>query len=60
MVAHMKKDLAKMLLWLNITFLVINFLFLLAGTSPTVNFIAALISLAGFAASWHLYNTLEE
>lgn len=50
----------RILFYVNIVFLVINVVFLMLGVSPTVNFIAALFSLAGVMAAYQLSKDINE
>lgn len=50
----------RILFYVNIVFLVINVVFLMLGVSPTVNFIAAIFSLAGVMAAYQLSKDINE
>jgi len=51
----MSKTTAFWLLMTNLIFLVINIMFMMVGSFPTVNFIAAMMTLGGAISSYLLY-----
>ena len=51
----MSKTYCLWLLILNLSFLVINIVFMFLGNFPTVNFIAAIMTLGGAMSSYLLY-----
>lgn len=56
----MVKDLAKMFIWINSGFFLINAILIPFVPVPTINFICALVSLAGAMCSWQLYTQADE
>lgn len=56
----MTKRTSLILLWLNAFFLALNAFFLAFGVSPTVNFVASIVSLAGLMSSWMMYTNAKD
>jgi hypothetical protein len=55
----MSKNLAFWMLIANVTFFVLNIVFMMVGNFPTVNFFAGLMCLGGTMASYILYTDID-
>ena len=53
------KNLARLLMGVNIFFLIINSVLLYAGDTPIVSFVSAFACLIGLAAAWSMYENAE-
>jgi hypothetical protein len=47
-------------LFVNLFFLVLNIIFMVSGSSPTINFIASMFCLGGAVSAYLLYISAEE
>jgi hypothetical protein len=56
----MTKNVAYWMLVMNLTFLVLNIIFMMVGNFPTVNFVAGLMCLGGTMASYILYTGSDQ
>ncbi len=56
----MTKSTSLILLFVNLFFLVLNTIFMVWGSFPTINFIASIFCLGGVISAYQLYINAEE